>query len=103
MPWDLTRTLELAESLKLIDDPARRGLVAGHLERFERLVVSRLDELPRSVIHNDANDHNLLVDTRDPARPRFAGVIDFGDMHQKAYVGRHRSFQRNPKSDRHLR
>ncbi len=80
IPWDLTRTLELADSLQLIEDPARRDLIAGHLERFERRVAPRLDELRRSVIHNDANDHNLLVNTRDPARPRFAGVIDFGDM-----------------------
>lgn len=80
IPWDLTRTLELADSLELIEDPEQRDLIAGHLERFEQLVVPRLDELPRSVIHNDANDYNLLVDSRDPARPRFAGLIDFGDM-----------------------
>ncbi len=80
IPWDLTRTLELADSLVLIEDPVRRELVATFMARFDELVAPRLGELEHGVIHNDANNYNLLVDSRDPGRARFAGLIDFGDM-----------------------
>jgi len=80
IPWDVRRMLELADSLDLVEDHDRRELVAAHLERFERLVAPRLTELASSVIHNDANDHNLLVDSRGAGGMRLSGVIDFGDM-----------------------
>jgi Ser/Thr protein kinase RdoA (MazF antagonist) len=38
--------------------------------------------LRRSVIHNDANDHNVLV-----GADRVTGLIDFGDMVESASVG----------------
>jgi Ser/Thr protein kinase RdoA (MazF antagonist) len=80
IPWDLARLMDLAENLPLIDDAARRRVVQDHLDRFDHTVVSRLDQLGRSVIHNDANDYNLLVDPLDPGRARLVGLIDFGDM-----------------------
>ena len=48
------------------------------LERFAQQVEPRFAELPRSVIHNDANDHNLLVHTDE------GGVAD-GRMKAKSY------------------
>ena len=38
-----------------------------------------LSQLPQGVIHNDANDYNLLIDNKN-APNRIAGIIDFGDM-----------------------
>jgi 4-aminobutyrate aminotransferase-like enzyme len=38
--------------------------------------VPHLPSLRKSVIHNDGNDHNLLITDRD----QVAGLIDFGDM-----------------------
>jgi Ser/Thr protein kinase RdoA (MazF antagonist) len=80
IPWDLTRLMELADGLALIGDGRRRELVERQLDRFERTVVPRLARLRRSVIHNDANDHNLLVDGLNPATASLCGLIDFGDM-----------------------
>lgn len=35
-------------------------------------------ELPKSIIHNDLNDYNILVSS-DYENPKIAGIIDFGD------------------------
>jgi 4-aminobutyrate aminotransferase-like enzyme/Ser/Thr protein kinase RdoA (MazF antagonist) len=78
--WDMKRALELRNSLELITDRSRRDLVAGHLDHFAEIVVPRFPELDHSVIHNDANDYNLLVSDLDPQRARLCGLIDFGDM-----------------------
>jgi Ser/Thr protein kinase RdoA (MazF antagonist) len=57
---------------------ARRPLRESRASAF-RLLRS---QLPRSVIHNDANDHNLLVGppTAAPEERAVTGLLDFGDM-----------------------
>jgi Ser/Thr protein kinase RdoA (MazF antagonist) len=48
------------------------------LEFFARFTVApRLATLRATVIHNDANDWNVLVDSAD--QDRISGLIDFGD------------------------
>jgi Ser/Thr protein kinase RdoA (MazF antagonist) len=42
---------------------------------FQDVAVPRFAQLRQSVIHNDANDHNVLADG-----DRVSGLIDFGDM-----------------------
>ena len=72
----------------LIPDAGRRRLVMGFCEAYERDVVPHLPSLPRQIIHNDANDQNVLVrrvrrvHPDDPASSELevAGLIDFGDM-----------------------
>ncbi|HEY1434981.1 MAG TPA: aminotransferase class III-fold pyridoxal phosphate-dependent enzyme, partial [Thermoanaerobaculia bacterium] len=39
-----------------------------------------LVNLPRGVIHNDANDHNILLGEPSPGERAVAGILDFGDM-----------------------
>eukprot|EP00947_MAST-08B_sp_MAST-8B-sp1_P005490 g5490.t1 len=56
------------------------AVVRGVLDEFEGPVTEALAALPRSrlqVVHNDANDHNIIV---DEARGGGLGAIDFGDM-----------------------
>ena len=77
--WDLARLEELAGLVEYLRPELRVPVEAG-LERFSRAVVPHLDELPRGVIHNDANDHNLLVAAGDDGVARLTGLIDFGDM-----------------------
>lgn len=72
----------------LIPDAERRRLVMRFCEAYERDVVPHLPSLPRQVIHNDANDQNILVRRVRGAHPEspaageleVAGLIDFGDM-----------------------
>ena len=51
------------------------GFVADALHSFHELRPS-LDALPWQVIHNDANDHNVLV---DETATRITGLLDLGD------------------------
>jgi len=77
--WDLARLLELSDLLDLVD-PEIQPLVKVGLERFAQEVAPRIDQLPRCVIHNDANDHNLLIRQDEFGVTRLSGIIDFGDM-----------------------
>ncbi len=75
--WDVKRLPVLRVYLGEIADPARRGIVTRVLDRFDRDVVPRLPWLPASVIHNDVNEQNVLVDA---GGREIAGLIDFGDL-----------------------
>jgi len=89
--WDLAQGVTTCrEHLALVDDPPLRGLVDSLVDAFAREVAPLLTHLPRSVIHNDANDHNVIV--RDDGdvyahHQRVAGLIDFGDMVHSCTVG----------------
>ena len=78
--WDLKRAVEARRWVPRIADAARRTLVERTLNRFERDVLPRLEQLSAQVIHNDANDYNALVALREGADLRVSGLLDFGDM-----------------------
>jgi 4-aminobutyrate aminotransferase-like enzyme/Ser/Thr protein kinase RdoA (MazF antagonist) len=77
--WDITRLPELRGLLEVVESELRPHVEAG-LGRFARRVEPHLDALPRSIIHNDANDHNLLVKKDESDVVRLSGILDFGDM-----------------------
>lgn len=86
LQWDLRH----AESVvtKQIDEvttPERRQLIHQFLQHFQRTAKPHLAQLHTSIIHNDANDYNVLVAEQEadvvPTLPTtIAGIIDFGDM-----------------------
>ena len=74
--WDSKHGLAtIHETLKYISNPERRTLVEHFLTLFKRHAAPLFPALRKSVIHNDVNDYNLLVEG-----DRVAGIIDFGDM-----------------------
>ena len=74
--WDLAQALEVVERHRdLIGDAALRGQVDRIHTMFSEQVVPRFPELRKSVIHNDANDYNVLAEGG-----HISGLIDFGDM-----------------------
>ncbi len=76
--WDVQQAgAVIAGGLAAVGDPDRSRLLDAVLERITPDLVARLPGLRRSVIHNDANDHNVLV---DEAGSRIVGLLDFGDM-----------------------
>ena len=77
--WDLRRAGNLRKYLTHIGDVARRSRVERFLEHYARDVVPQLVTLRTGVIHNDANDYNLLVQGAG-YDARISGVIDFGDV-----------------------
>lgn len=77
LDWDVRHAGLSRARLHHVADAADRALLERFLDRFDAHVAPRLPALRAQVIHNDANDWNVLV---DPARPdTVAGVIDFGD------------------------
>ena len=80
LPWDLKNTLHASRNLPYIRNPRQRSLVGHFLLQFETYATPVLPHLRSSVIHNDANDCNVLVDDSDSGDKKIIGVIDFGDM-----------------------
>jgi len=80
LKWDLTRALWVRDHLGAVGDGNRRAVVNRHLERFASEVLPALEGLRRGVIHNDANDWNVIVAAGAPSDRRVTGILDFGDM-----------------------
>ncbi len=78
--WDLMQAPAILALAGNIADAYRRDLVHRRLRRFEAEVIPRLAQLPFQVVHNDANDHNVLVCPAGGPRFEPCGLLDFGDM-----------------------
>ena len=83
-PWDLAGFLEIQRFRHHVDDEAG-ARVDEVMARFEQRVAPRFRQLRHSVIHNDANDHNILVVERS-GRFSVSALIDFGDLVHTATV-----------------
>jgi 4-aminobutyrate aminotransferase-like enzyme/Ser/Thr protein kinase RdoA (MazF antagonist) len=66
----------LEDGLSLVEPGVRRELLSHFLRSFDERIAERLSSLPQSVIHNDANDHNVLIG----GASLVSGILDFGDM-----------------------
>jgi 4-aminobutyrate aminotransferase-like enzyme/Ser/Thr protein kinase RdoA (MazF antagonist) len=78
--WDL-RNAGLARELVGLLPESRRPLVERFFTEWEQIDWSRLRF---SVIHNDANDYNVLVS--EPLEQRVTAILDYGDMVYTATV-----------------
>jgi len=79
MKWDLRRAQWVAAHLDLVEDPDRRALLGRVLTRHAGLLPA-LARQPLTPIHNDVNDHNVLVASDGDGTPRVSGVLDLGDL-----------------------
>ncbi len=75
--WNLDEAAQCEADSAHIDDPALRALVNTYFDRYRRVTLPRLTGLRRAVIHQDANDYNVVVDATGTG---IAGLIDFGDL-----------------------
>ena len=75
--WDLARAAWIVPHIDRITHPERRRIVHTLMARFEEEVEPRLSALRHAVVHNDANDYNVMVDSNTD---RVTGIVDFGDM-----------------------
>jgi Ser/Thr protein kinase RdoA (MazF antagonist) len=81
--WNLEHAPEVLCHTEHIEDVRRRARVVTCLHRFADDVLPGLRGLPHQVIHNDANDHNVVVripDTAGEGETAVSGLLDFGDM-----------------------
>jgi 4-aminobutyrate aminotransferase-like enzyme/Ser/Thr protein kinase RdoA (MazF antagonist) len=89
--WDLANGRAIIESHRtlLADDPIVAA-IDSLVGRFDVHTAPLLAELPRAAIHNDLNDHNVLVGGGEDVEQRgqrVTGVVDFGDMVHSYRVG----------------
>ena len=84
LKWDLKGAGRVIRShLKYVEDGEQKALLEEMSERYLEQLVPLVHDLRMSVIHADANDHNVLVGElgagADPTDRRVIGVVDFGD------------------------
>lgn len=72
--WEIRTTPQARQRLQAITDPEQQRLVEAALDAYDARVAPALRELRCGVIHNDANDWNILV-----SEGEVNGLIDFGD------------------------
>ena len=79
--WDLARARIVIEQHRAsITEPQRQTIIDHVVGLWDHTVEPVLSDLRRSVIYNDANDYNILINA-DPSKAReVSGFIDFGDM-----------------------
>jgi Ser/Thr protein kinase RdoA (MazF antagonist) len=76
--WNLISLPYLVDEISKIENLDLRNIVALNFEFFCNQLPTWMKNLPMQVIHNDANDLNLIVNDVVPAS--VIAVIDFGDM-----------------------
>ncbi len=89
--WDLACGRAVVERHRpLIRDSELAKCIDTVVERFDRHTAPVLAQLPRSVVHGDLNDFNVLVGGDGDLferNQRVTGVIDFGDMLHSYTIG----------------
>ncbi|MFL7869066.1 MAG: phosphotransferase, partial [Anaerolineales bacterium] len=89
--WDLANGLVIVhKNEKLVRDKTFREAIFKLTSDFERHATPLLPDLPQSIIHNDANDYNLLAGGGDDPYTKnqnIVGLIDFGDMVYSYTIG----------------
>ncbi|MBW1694746.1 MAG: phosphotransferase, partial [Deltaproteobacteria bacterium] len=82
--WDLANALKIVhQHCSLIEEEELRQSINKFVKIFENQIVPLFPKLRKSVIHNDANDYNVIVGGGDNLHTRnqqITGLIDFGDM-----------------------
>ncbi|NNE02382.1 MAG: aminotransferase class III-fold pyridoxal phosphate-dependent enzyme [Eudoraea sp.] len=74
-PWDLKHFNSNWSLLKYIPNPRDRNLVDYFFLQYHQYITPIAYELRQAIIHNDANDWNVLT-----KNGKVTGIIDFGDM-----------------------
>jgi 4-aminobutyrate aminotransferase-like enzyme/Ser/Thr protein kinase RdoA (MazF antagonist) len=76
--WNLSSAMPLVLQGSKLWTADQRALALAAASAFCAHVTRRIDELPQQLIHNDANEFNLLVAPSTP--PEITGIFDFGDV-----------------------
>ena len=71
--WDLAQANFITDYTQYISDENGHNLVEASLAEYQEKTAPQLANLRQQVIHNDANDYNVLVGDE-------ISIIDFGDM-----------------------
>ncbi|MFV1980179.1 MAG: phosphotransferase, partial [Rhodothermia bacterium] len=78
--WDLRQAEQTVRSHREFVTDRRYSEIIDHfLARYEDQTVLLLGNLPQQVVHNDANDHNILASVDANGTAYISGIIDFSD------------------------
>lgn len=77
--WDNSQAIWTKQKTHIFEDAKHRSIVEHFIGLYETEALPFLDNLPKSIVHNDLNDFNVLVKKGDEDL-EIAGVIDFGDV-----------------------
>lgn len=72
--WDLAEADQHRPQIPLIDRPERRQILEWVFHLYAAVAMPLFKSLPKSLIHGDINDDNVLV-----TDGRVSGILDFGD------------------------
>jgi 4-aminobutyrate aminotransferase-like enzyme/Ser/Thr protein kinase RdoA (MazF antagonist) len=82
--WDLAQGVRVVrDHAPAVAAEALRQQLEGWIGDIARHLEPRLPDLRRSAVHNDANDHNVIVAGEGDVwsrHQRIAAIIDFGDI-----------------------
>lgn len=81
LDWDLQHINNCRAFKQHILDPTDRKIVDHFFLQWDEHVYPKLSDLRKSIIHNDANDWNILVKEN-----QVTGIIDFGDAVYTALI-----------------
>ncbi|MCP4214085.1 MAG: phosphotransferase [bacterium] len=82
--WDIKHISDLEKYISYVELPGRPRLIEHFLDQFETHARSLFPQLRKGIIHNDANNFNLLVSEDEK---RIAGIIDFELMVHSHILG----------------
>jgi 4-aminobutyrate aminotransferase-like enzyme/Ser/Thr protein kinase RdoA (MazF antagonist) len=77
--WNLSSSSALVNHGAQAWNSEQRNLTLAASRTFTAHVSRRLNDLPWQLIHNDANEFNLLVESSSKP-PKIVGIFDFGDV-----------------------
>lgn len=78
--WDILRSPQAIALVRSAEtDPQRQSWVERFLGWFGQAVEPVVGDLPRSAVHQDFNDANVLAHRGEDLHYHIAGVVDFGD------------------------
>jgi len=75
-PWDISNIDFLQDNHSLFSDENKENIIIHFINEYEKNVDPNKQFLRKSIIHNDCNDHNIIVKNQT----KTIGVIDFGDI-----------------------
>ena len=75
LKWDIQHFHLNKKYIKDLPDAQDRKVVEYFFQQFDELVLPVLPDLRKSIIHNDANDFNVVVKDN-----KVYGIFDFGDI-----------------------
>ena len=74
--WDISQSLWTKKHIHLFNDDEKQ-IIISFKNKFENH-KSEYDKLRKSIVHNDANDNNIIA-TEELINPKVKALIDYGD------------------------